>query len=458
MRGIGRDMTTGDTRNFSLFVGCLIPSRFPFIETSSRRVLEGLGITLHEIEGASCCPNQMAIQASDRDLWYTVAARNLALAERNDVDVVSLCNGCYDTLKSVNSRLRADGELRDRVNQRLGGSGLEYRGTIDVKHIVQVLHDDVGPNAIDRACEHHLDRFVFSPFVGCHARRPLDHMGFDDPEEPFYLRDLIRATGAKVARYPQMDACCGGGFSIGSGEDVVPSARRVLHSVRDAGGDALVVNCPYCFSQFITGEARSNSRYFEDIGVPVMYITELLGLAMGFEPEELGLPVHFGMGVGGEEALTERIRGGPVDDGALTGEVTRRQLETCQRCLACVDDCQAAMTVPGYRPGEVIDLVLEGRIDEALARPDMWYCINCHECVQHCPQDFGMVSLWIMLKNLAAERGLAPDVLGRRMEGLETSGFAFAPDEGLRAECGLDCVPAPDMESFRRLIDVRNAF
>ncbi len=446
-------MTTGDKRNLSLFTGCLIPSKFPFIEISSRKVLEGLGITLHEIEGASCCPNQMAIQAADKDLWYTVAARNLALAERNDVDIVSLCNGCYDTLKSVNSKLKSEGGFRERINGRLGEYGLEFSGTIEVKHIIQVLHDDVGMNAIDKACKYPLDRFRFAPFVGCHVKRPMDHMGFDDPEDPFYLRDLIKATGARVAKYPQMNECCGGGFSIGSKNDVVPAARRILHSVRDAGGAGVIVNCPYCFNQLNSGERKANSQYFEDIGVPVVYITELIGLAMGYDPAELGMHIHYDIGVGGEKALVERIRGEPLDDSALTDEVTRQQLETCKRCLACIDDCAAAMTVPQYNPEEVIDLVLEGRIDEAVARPDIWYCINCHECIQHCPQDFGMVRLWVLLKNLAAERGLAPEALGHRMEELETSGFAFTPNEELRSECGLDCVSAPEMDAFRKLIE-----
>jgi heterodisulfide reductase subunit B len=445
-------MTTGDKKNFSLFTGCLIPSKYPFIEMSSRRVLEGLGLTLHEIEGASCCPNQMAIQAADKDLWYTVAARNLALAERNDVDILALCNGCFDTLKSVNSELKADRELRERINERLDEFDLEFRGSIDVKHIIQVLHDDVGTNVIDKACPVRLNRFAFAPFVGCHVKRPMDHMGFDDPENPFYLKAIIKSTGAKLTRFHGSNECCGGGFSIGRKDDVVPAARRLLHEVRDSGGDALVVNCPYCFNQFATGERKANELYFEDIGVPVLYITELVGLAMGIDPTELGLHLHYGVSVGGEKELAERILGKPVDDSALTDEVTRRQLDTCKRCLACTDDCPAAMTVPDYHPEEVIDLVLEGRIDEAIARADIWYCINCHECVEHCPQGFGMVKLWILLKNLAAERGLAPEVLDHRLDALEASGFAFEPDEEIREECGLDCIQAPDMETFKRLI------
>jgi heterodisulfide reductase subunit B len=432
-------MTTGDKKNFSLFTGCLIPSKYPFIEMSSRRVLEDLGLTLHDIEGASCCPNQMAIQAADKDLWYTVAARNLAMAEKNDVDIVSLCNGCYDTLKSVNSKLKADEDLRSRINEALKEFGVEFRGTIDVKHIIQVLHDDVGVNVIDKACKIHLDRFTFAPFVGCHVKRPMDHMGFDDPENPFYLKAIIKSTGAKLSRYPGSNDCCGGGFSIGSKDDVVPAARSLLHEVRDAG-------------EFATGERKANEQYFEDIGIPVMYVTELIGLAMGIDPAELGLHLHYGVSVGGERELTERILGKPVDDSALRDDVTRKQLETCKRCLACTDDCKAAMTIPEYDPEAVIDLVLEGRIDEAVARADIWYCVNCHECIQHCPQGFGMVKLWIMLKNMASEQGLAPEVLDHRLEALEAYGFSFQPDEEIREECGLDCIQAPDADTFKRLI------
>ena len=446
-------MASGDPRNFSLFTGCLIPSKFPFIEMASRKVLEGLGLTLHEIEGASCCPNQMAIQASDRDLWHVIAARNLALAEGVGYDIVSLCNGCYDTLKTVNSKLKGDDAFRERVNASLAEQGLEFRGTIEVKHIVQVLHDDVGLNKIDKSVRVPIDRFSFAPFVGCHVKRPMDHMGFDDPEDPYYLRDIIRAAGGKLARYPEAEACCGGGFSIGSKDDVVPAARRVLRSIKETGADALVVNCPYCFSQFFTGERKVKDIYFESLELPVLYFTQVLGLAMGLDPEELGMPLHYKGSVGNERGLVERIRGEGPDDTAFAHGVTRAQLETCRTCLACVDDCSTAMVVPAYKPTELLDLVLEGRWEEAIARPDIWYCINCHECIQHCPQGFGMVKLLVLLKNLAVESGITPEVLEHRMEELLATGYSFGPDEELRAECGLGDICEPDMDKLRKLIE-----
>jgi heterodisulfide reductase subunit B len=445
-------MTGGDKKNYSLFTGCLIPSKFPFIEVASRKVLEGLGLTIHEIEGHSCCPNQMAIQAADKELWYTIAARNLALAERNGWDIVSLCNGCYDTLKTVNSKLKVDEAFRERINGTLEDYGLEFKGTIDVKHVVQVLHDDVGLNTIDKAVTVPLDRFRFSPFVGCHVKRPGDHMGFDDPEDPYYLQDILRAIGAKVLEYSEQNSCCSGGFSIARGNDVVPAARRVLRSIKDVESDALVVNCPYCFAQLFGGERKVKEIYFEGMDLPIFYFTQLIGLAMGFDPDEMALPLHYDISVGGEKALVANIRGERPDDSYMTGQVTRAQLETCHRCLACTDDCPTAMTAPEYDPAEIIEMILDGHIGEVLERKDFWYCINCHECIEHCPQGFGMVKLWVMLKNMAVAKGIRPEVVTHRLEELAETGYSFAPDEEKRQTCGLECISAPDTDEINRIL------
>ncbi len=441
-----------DARAFSLYTGCLIPSKFPFIEMASRRVLEALGLELHDIEGAGCCPNQMAIQSTDRELWLTIAARNLALAEASGRDVLSLCNGCYDTLKTVRSELLADDALRRRVNARLAELGLEFRGSVEVKHVVQVLRDDVGLNAIDQRVVRPLRGARLAAFAGCHVRRPGDHMGFDDPERPHYLGDILRAIGAAPVAYTERDSCCGGGFSIGRKDDVVPAARRVFRSAMGAGGAALVVTCPYCFAQFFAAERRIRDIYFEGLDMPVFYVTELVGLAMGLDPDELGLPLHYAASAGREREWVAALGGAPAPSEAFDAEVTRAQLETCRRCLACVDDCQTAKAVDAYRPEELVELVLQGRTEEALSREDLWHCINCHECVQRCPQGFGMVRLLVRLKNLATERGIRPEAIQHRFEELAQSGFSFAPDEGARRECGLGAIHGPEPSDIERLI------
>ncbi|UCF07456.1 MAG: CoB--CoM heterodisulfide reductase subunit B, partial [Thermoplasmata archaeon] len=176
-------MTKRHVNSYSLYTGCLVASKFPFIELATRKVLDSFGIKLHDIQGASCCPNQMAIQSSDKALWYALAARNLCLAEKKDHDILALCNGCFDTLKSVNSKLKSDDGFRAEVNSLLKDKfGLEFSGTLDVKHVIQVLHDEIGLSALERAAVRPLGKLRCAPFTGCHARRPMDHLGFDSLE------------------------------------------------------------------------------------------------------------------------------------------------------------------------------------------------------------------------------------------------------------------------------------
>ena len=134
-------------------------------------------------------------------------------------------------------------------------------------------------------------------------------------------------------------------------------------------------------------------------------------------------------------------------------EVTREQLEICNRCQACTDDCSTAMTTSLYHPEELVEMVLEGKVDEVLKREDIWFCMNCHECIDKCPQGFGMVKFIVRLKNLAAERGIKPEVVAHRIEELKKSGFSFPPDTECREDMGLlECEP-PEMVMFKKIMD-----
>jgi heterodisulfide reductase subunit B len=450
------DMTQQNSNNYSLFTGCLVPSKFPFIEAASRKVLGSFGISLHSIEGASCCPNQMAIQSSNKTLWYALAARNLALAEKDGYDIVSLCNGCYDTLKTVNTRLKGDDGFRDEVNRVLEDKfGLRFQGTIDVKHLVQVLHEDIGFNALERASANPLGTLKCAPFGGCHSKRPGDHMGFDDPDDPHFLGDLISAIGGDVVSYAEENSCCGGGLSIGRKDDVVPAARRVLLSAQKAGAEVVVVNCPFCFAQLARSQEAINDIFLDGLHVPIFYITQLIGLAIGLGPKELGMPMHYECSVGGEEGIVARLLGKEAirSEEIFTDEVTPEQLEICAKCMACTDDCSTAATTSEYHPEEILRLVIDGKVEEALERDDIWFCMNCHECVENCPQRFGMVKLLVRLKNLAVARGNYPDVIGHRISGLHDSGFSFAPNLECREEMGLPDVKSPDMVKLKKLLE-----
>jgi CoB--CoM heterodisulfide reductase subunit B len=446
-----------DAKVYSLFTGCLIPGKYPFIEKASRKALETLGLKLENIREASCCPNQMAIKSSDDSIWYVLAARNLCLAENLGYDILTLCNGCYDTLKSVNSRLKSDDRFRREINEKLAELGLEFQGEIEVKHLIQVLHDDIGPNAIEKKVIYPLRSLKCAPFEGCHVTRPMDHMGFEDPKEPSYLEDLIKVIGGEPVSYSEQYSCCGGGLSVGRKDDVVPAARRVLLSALDAGAKVIVTNCPFCFAQFYRSQKEINDIYADGLHLPVLYITQLIGLAFGLSHEELGMEMHYEESVGSERDLINKILYEKMDERVFTDEVTLSQLELCAKCFACTDDCPTAMATSEYHPEEILELVLQGKVDEAIKRDDIWYCMNCHECIERCPQRFGMVRLILRLKNLAVAAGIYPDIIGHRTSELHETGYSFAPNMDVREELDLPKIMLPDIKKLRKLMEETKA-
>jgi heterodisulfide reductase subunit B len=394
------------------------------MESATRSVLDNLEVQLSDMPGASCCPNQMTVQSGSVGVWYLLAARNLCIAEEMGMDILTLCNGCFDTLKTANSWLKVNSRFRERINDILANFGEEFKGTIDVKNILQVLHDDVGTGRIEGSLVHPLNGLGVAPFVGCHVRRPMDKMGFEDPQEPRYLAKLVRVLGGGIVNYTEQNSCCGGGLSVSRKEDAYASSRRILRSARDAGAEAIVVNCPYCYSQFHRDQPAINERFHDGLDIPIMYITQMMGVAMDLPLKEMGLDDPLNESNGAEMSLTEGIVSRDAVNDQLDKE-TMAQLDICSRCLACTDDCPTAMTIPEYRPEEIVTLVRKGMVMEAARREDIWFCMNCHECVEKCPQGYGMVRLMITLKNRASEMGIRPDVVDRRLESLRASGFAF---------------------------------
>jgi heterodisulfide reductase subunit C len=157
--------------------------------------------------------------------------------------------------------------------------------------------------------------------------------------------------------------------------------------------------------------------------------------------------------VGKEEVIVEKIVTDEKDCEIFNDEVTKEQIKICQSCLACTDDCSTAMTISEYHPEEILELVHNGKIDEAIGRKDIWYCMNCHECIQKCPQNFGMVKLIVRLKNLASAAGIRPGVVEHRLKELQDTGFSFAPNKEVRDELGLFECSRPKIDEFKKLIE-----
>jgi heterodisulfide reductase subunit B len=222
-----------------------------------------------------------------------IAARNLALAEREDLAVCTLCSACGGSLSEASHLLRHSPALRDRVNERLRVLNLEYGGRTEVKHFMRVLYEDVGLEKIAEQVVRPLTGFSFAPHYGCHYLKPAEAVGGLDPvEDPVTLTRLIAVTGASPLRYNSLLQCCGGGV-LGAKEDLANTlAGEKLGELNRAGVTGLVVVCPFCNVMFEGQQKKIEKKLEQKLKVPVLYYPQLLGLAMGFGPDELGFKLN----------------------------------------------------------------------------------------------------------------------------------------------------------------------
>lgn len=271
---------------FLLFLGCVIPYRISSYEISARKVAEKVGIELAEMPEFNCCG--LPLDPVSHDMMLTLAARNLCLAEQQNLDIMTLCTGCAGTMRKVNMMLKEDKKLREMVNGYLKETGLEFKGKIKVRHILQVLAEDVGFEKIKATVQKPLTPLKVAEHNGCHVLRPAKYVGFDDPENPTILKNLIELTGAKCLDYLDETECCGAPI-IGV-NDMIPLqlAREKLDHIRAVGAQALITVCPFCQMMYDLHQSRIERTFNEKFGIPILHYTQLLGLAMGFSPDELG--------------------------------------------------------------------------------------------------------------------------------------------------------------------------
>jgi len=270
---------------YLLFLGCVIPYRISSYEISARKVAERLDVELVEMPEFNCCG--LPLDPVSHDMMLALSARNLCLAEQQNLNIMTLCPGCAGTMRKVNMTLREDKKLKEMVNGYLKEVGLEFKGTIKVRHLIQVLAEDVGFEKIKETVQKPLNPLKVAEHAGCHVLRPAKYIGFDDPENPTILKNLIELTGAKCLDYMDETECCGAPI-IGV-NDMIPLqlTREKLIHIREAGAQAVITICPFCHMMFDINQPRIERIFNETFGIPVLHYTQLLGLAMGISPDEL---------------------------------------------------------------------------------------------------------------------------------------------------------------------------
>ena len=276
---------------FAFYPGCTVQSEQYAYEISARRVFPRLGIQLIDVEGFSCCG--YPLKNVSVSAWFYLAARNLALAEKLGLDIFPLCNGCNLSFCEVRHYLERDPTLKERVNSLLSIEGLTYTGNAKSLHILQMLRQIVGIEKIQAAVKMPLTGLKLAAHYGCHALRPSKLEMPDDPEDPQSLEEIIEALGAMTEDYPERLDCCGQGLAMTTGKTALAISGLKLRAVQDHKFDGLVTVCPFCTKML---DAKQNaikaSTGQKDLSMPVMYITQVLGLAMGMKVEELGLNLN----------------------------------------------------------------------------------------------------------------------------------------------------------------------
>jgi heterodisulfide reductase subunit B2 len=273
------------SNRYLIFLGCSTPYRVSSYEISSRKILAKLGVELVEMPEFNCCG--LPFDPVSHETMLILAATNLARAEQQGLNILTLCPGCAGTLKKVNKILKEDKTQRDMVNSHLKEAGLEFKGTVETKHLLQLLKQDVGVEKIKAAITNPLTALKVAEHNGCHLLRPKEYFDFDDPEDPETLKALIQATGATCLDYIDETECCGAP-SVGVSDKVaLQLARDKLSHIKQVDAQALITVCPFCHIMYDTNELRIEKTFNEVYGIPIIHYPQLLGLAMGLSPEEL---------------------------------------------------------------------------------------------------------------------------------------------------------------------------
>jgi len=276
---------------FAYYPGCSAKSTCPELDISMKAVARKLGLELTELEVAACTGARQ-LRDSNEALFLTLNARTLALAEKMERNVVTVCATCLLNLVEVNDRLRRDAELRTKINKNLSEIGLQYRGECEVTHILWVLLRDIGAEALAKRIVRPLHGLRVAPFYGCHILRPKDVLGFDDPDSPTSLDTLIRLLGAEPVAYDGKKRCCG--FHVLMEKEGVAlklSGRRLLEA-QEAKADCLVTTCPLCHTSLDPYQSAAARTSGAKADLPIIHLPQLLGLGLGLDPTELRLDGH----------------------------------------------------------------------------------------------------------------------------------------------------------------------
>ena len=269
------------------YPGCSSEATGKAYDISTRALMGKLGVELVELDDWNCCGATSYFSVRELDS-FAIAARNLAIAEQQgDEDLCVICNACYTTLAKTNRYMADSPEVFEAVNGALGAVDRSYSGQKPVRHIMDVLINDIGLEALAEKVTHRLTGLKVACYYGCQYSRPMG--AFDDTEFPVTMDQFFQALGAETVDFPGRVKCCGGMMMLTKEQGALRLCQELLKGAQDAGADVIVCACPLCEMNVEGYQPRVNKTFGTNFDIPVMYFTQLAGLAFGADPKQLAI-------------------------------------------------------------------------------------------------------------------------------------------------------------------------
>ncbi len=277
-------------KEYAYFPGCSLEKMAVSYHMSAMETTRKLGITLHEIEDWNCCGATTYFYI-DELLAYTLSARNLAIAEKTGLDVVAPCSACYKNMYFTAAHLKKDADLAEHINFALEEDNLHFNGNINVKHLIEVFAKDVGPEELKSKVTKALGGIRVAPYYGCQIVRPQKEK--ENVEQPQFFEELLSAIGANPVNYPLKMRCCGGSLILSSRTAALSMVRNLLQCAVDSQAAVIATACPMCQVNLECYQQQVNQEFGTNFSMPILYFTQLVGLAMGILPKKLGFGKEF---------------------------------------------------------------------------------------------------------------------------------------------------------------------
>lgn len=276
----------------SYYPGCTLKSNAKNFEDSTLCALRELGVDVQELPRWNCCGTVYSLTTDDL-MHHLASIRNLIRVKEAEADsVMTLCAMCYNTLKRVNERIKADPESLQKIHKFMDEEKIVYQGDVKVRHLLELLREDIRFETIGKKVKKPLHDLKVASYYGCLLVRPKE-IGLDDMENPTILDDLAAVLGAEAVDFPYKTECCGAYQTVDKPEMVADRTFSILTSAQSRGADLVSVSCPLCAFNLDHRQKETAKKYSGFKGIPILYFTQLLAIAMGCGEEALRLDLHY---------------------------------------------------------------------------------------------------------------------------------------------------------------------